>query len=358
MIIAVDAGMLGITDERLKVGVWRVAVNFLTQLGKIDKRNTYRLYSFAPIPASLMKQFGPRMENRVLAPGTGWMSVRLPLEFVLRTPDVFLGLAQALPRWHGRSLGFVYDLGFLAYPEAYPDSHTKLATQTEKMVRRADHIIAISEATKKDIGKQYGTDPKSITVAHPGVSSLFSLRGPRHLTKTPYFFIAASLKPGKNIPLAIRVLAKFNKQTDTPHTLIIAGSTYWLDPMIGKTIEELEMGKYVDLVGFVPDKKLSALYRGAAAVLIPSLIEGFCLPAVEAMACGTPVIASPAGALPEIIGTAGIIADANEQSFLTAMKKITSDASYRASLVRAAGIQARKFRWDRFARTVLRQYSV
>ncbi len=354
MIIAVDTGMLGASDERLKVGVWRVATNLLIQLGKIDKDNTYRLYSFTPIPPELLRQFGSRMENRVLAPGTGWMSVRLPLEFMLRTPDIFLGLAQAVPRWGGKNIGFIYDLGFLHHPQAYPGSYAKLTAQTRKVVKRAQKIITISHATKEDICKTYAIPPEKIKVAYPGVGKPFSAQGKSKKTKKPYFLFVGALKRGKNVPLLLRAFAVFKKQTKASHELFLIGSNYWMDSKIDEAIQELNIGGTVKTLGYIPDETLAQYYREATALVVPSLVEGFCLPAVEAMACGTPVIASGAGSLPEIVGSGGVIVGSNDvKELASAMGKVANDEAYRNSLAKEAIRQASKFRWDRFAKTVL-----
>ena len=151
MKIGVDAGMLGITDERLQVGVWRVAKELLTQLGRMDKVNTYVLYSFRPIPKDVMQSFGHAMTNRVLSPSLGWMQVRLPIELLLRPVDVFLGLSQALPMTATKTIGVVYDLGFLKHPALYPNSAAKLVSQTQYLTRTADAIMTISEAIKKKL---------------------------------------------------------------------------------------------------------------------------------------------------------------------------------------------------------------
>ena len=354
MIIAVDAGMLGAGDEGLKVGVWRVAANLLMALGRLDKKNTYRLYSFAPIPQDLMEKFGPQMENRVITPGTGWMSVRLPLEFILRPPDVFLGLAQALPRWTGKKIGFIYDLGFISHPGAYPDSRRKLTANTRKTIRRASQIITISHATKKEIQDHYHLPSGNIAVAYPGVSAPFAKAKTARAARHPYFLLAGALKRGKNVSAALQAFAVFKKETGLAHELVLIGSDYWMDPEIKKTIKELELQDSVKVLGFVSDEKLASYYQRATALLVPSLIEGFCLPAAEAMACGTPVIASRVGSLPEVIGNGGVLISPGDiAGFARAMKKIAEDAKYRKRLSEAALVQASAYRWERFARTIL-----
>src|SRR3972149_3375119 len=137
MKIGVDGGALSITDDRLKVGVYRVVYNLLRELGKINTENTYYIYSFIPIEREVMKQFGPRMINKVLRPQKGWFSLRLPLELSLNPVDLFLGTSQAVPSSTSHNIGFIYDLGFLYYPDAYPGSYEKLKKQTRELVRKS-----------------------------------------------------------------------------------------------------------------------------------------------------------------------------------------------------------------------------
>lgn len=342
MIIGVDAGALSISDNRLKLGVYWVNVNLLRQLSKIDTKNTYRLYSFMPIDLD----FGPRMENRVLRPARGWFSVRLPIELRLHPVDVFLGLSQAIPVSRARNIGFIYDLGFLHYPDAYPSSQKKLTRITADLVKRSDHIVTISHVVKEDMVKHFAQ--RDVTVAYPGVGEVFTPLGANHKQKNPYFIFVGALKRGKNIPFLLRGFASFLKQVKKPYDLYLVGSDYWLDPQI-----ELKNIAYIKRFGFVPDSKLAELYRGAIAFVSPSLWEGFCLPAVESMACGTPVIGSTTGAFPEIVGSAGILADPHDEKSLTnALIKIAKDKTLRKKLAKAAIRRAKTFSWKKMAHAV------
>ena len=177
---------------------------------------------------------------------------------------------------------------------------------------------------------------KNITVAYPGVDNTFTSSGAKYKNKNPYFLFVGALKRGKNIPFLLRSFAKFLKQIKKPYDLILVGSDYWLDPGIS-------FGPHVKFLGFVEDKILASLYRGALAFVSPSLWEGFCLPAAEALSCGTAVIASKTGAFPEIVGKSGTLVDpTNEEeltkAFHTYAKKIS--------------IQPKKFSWSTFAHTV------
>lgn len=358
MIIGVDAGALAITDERLKVGVWRTSYNLLRELSKLDRKNDYRLYSFRPLDEGLVKSFGGRMTNRVLRPLPGWFTLRLPIELRLNPVDIFLGLSQAIPfSAPKKSLGFVYDLGFLHYPQAYRGTLRQLKRHTEELVRRASQIVAISKTTATDIVKTYHYPSKNITVAYPGVAAQFTSVGAKYTGKNPYFLFVGALKRGKNIPAAIRAFAKFLNQTKKPYDFLIIGGNYWEDDRIKQTIEELHLGKRVKLLGHAADSELPKFYRGATALVVPSLWEGFCLPAVEAMASGCPVVASTQGSLPEIVGDAGIsVSPMDVEAITRAMVEFTQNLPRRKVAV-AKGLARRKlFSWRKMAETVAKLY--
>ena len=349
MIIGVDAGCLGIKDERLKVGVYQVVFNLLFQLGKIDKKNNYRLYSFNPIEPKVMKQFGNRMENLVLHPARGWMQLRLPAEFLSRKPDVFLALGQAMPRFHPfKTIGFVYDLAFEFYPDCYPDSLAKLRKNTKYLVKKADYLVTISKSSKKDIIQLYNVPEQKIKVFYPGVGSTFTPHGQKHSLGASYFLFVGALKRLKNIPFIIKGFTKFLTQSKQNFYLVIAGGDLWFDPKISKTNPKIK------LLGYVPEKNLPALYRGTMAFISPSLYEGFGMTLLEAMACGCPVITTDKGAMPEVVGKAGILVDPyNIDELVRAMKKISEDKSLRIT-IRDKGLkQGRQFTWEQFTQGIL-----
>jgi glycosyltransferase involved in cell wall biosynthesis len=355
MIIGVDAGALSIRDDRLKVGVYRVTVNLLRELGKIDKTNQYRLYTFLPIAPSQMKEFGPRMKNVVVRPAIGWSMIQIPIELRRHPVDVFLGLSQMIPFSRTRTIGFVYDLGFLRYPGAYPGSLARLEMQTKQLIKRSDHIVTISKSTQADIVGAYRIDKKRVTVNYPGIDQRFTLSGPKHKEKHPYVLYVGALKRGKNIPFAIRAFNKFVDKTKKPYNFLLVGGDYWADSTIPQMIEKLGLWNRVKLVGFVSDRNLPSYYRGATALFLTSLWEGFCMPATEAMRSGCPVVFSRTGSLPEIVGDTGLVfAKGNETEAVDALAKITCSSSLRKKLV-SSGIQrSKQFTWRGFAQSVYR----
>lgn len=361
MTIGVDAGALSIDDDRLKVGVYRVTKHALASLAAIDRKNPYRLYTFTAIEEGIASGFKGRAEVRQL-PKRGWQRVWLPLELTRRPVDVFLGFAQSLP--HSKTsynMGFVYDLGFLYHPEAYGPSAKTLKNQTGALVRRADHIITISSATKSDLIREYGLPKEKITVAYPGVDAAFSPGGEKYVGLNPYFLFVGSLTKTKDIPTLLFAFAEFLKKikidsgsragmTSQLYDLYLIGGDYWPDPAIEEAIKALHLEDRVKKIGFVGDTELPKYYRGALAFVTTALQEGFCLPAAESMACGTPVVAIDRGALKEIVGEGGIIIS-QKSSFAEAIAMMT-DQKEREKFVNKAIVQSKKFKWEAFAKQI------
>ncbi len=343
MVIGVDAGALSITDDRLKVGVYRVTKQALGSLAKFDRENHYRLYTFLPVEQGIVKAFEGRVEEVVL-PMRGWQRVWLPIELHKRPVDVFLGMSQALPfSKTSYNIGFIYDLGFFYHAEAYGKSAITLKKQTDNLVRRSDHIITISHATKADLTREYGLSKEKITVAYSGVDTVFSPAVEKYTGANPYFLFVGSLNKAKDIPTLLESFAKLRG-----YDLYLVGGDYWPDRAIEETIKKFHLASRVKMLGFVPDETLPAYYRGATAFVTTALQEGFCLPAAESMACGTPVVALGRGALGEIVGEGGIVTTNLEE----AMRKMT-DKNIRARYSKKAIIQAKKYRWEKFAQQIL-----
>jgi glycosyltransferase involved in cell wall biosynthesis len=354
MIIGVDAGALSISDERLKVGVYRVTYNLLKVLGSIDTKNTYRLYTFLPIPKESMMEFGPQMTNVVLHPSIGWSKIRLPLELSVHPVDIFLGLAQALPKTSAKKIGFIYDLGFFYNPQVYGDGVNKLIVQTDDLVAHADSIVTISESSKKDIVDHYGVKPDEIYMFHPGVDARFNPVGKKHTATNPHILFVGSLTKSKHVPLALQAFRLFLDKIKKQYTFILVGGDYWPDPQIEETVKKLDLRRNVQFAGYVGDEDLLLYYRGAHAFITTACHEGFCLPAVEAMACGTPVVAVDRGAMREIVSAGGILSESDHPDNIAAALYAAVNNPVTRKKLQAQAIQsASHYSWSTFGSSVL-----
>lgn len=360
MVIGVDAGCLGIHDKRLQVGVYQVAKNLFEELGKIDKKNKYVLYSFYPIERGVMKGFGERMENRILN-SKGWLKIQLPFAILKNKVDIFLGLSQAIPGTlpfssHPYTIGFMYDIAFQKFPNMYFDSSKKLQAQTDYLIKNADKIIAISETTKKDIIHEYKINSKKIDVLHLGVSKEFNQNDKKYLSKNPYFLYVGALKPIKNVPTIIQAFSYFVEKTNFDYELYIVGGDKWLDEKITITLQQIspEVKNKIYFLGYVDNEILTNLYRGATVFISPNFYEGFGLTFLEAMISGCPVIGSTAGSIPEVVGEAGILVNSQDEKAIgEAMVRIVKDKKLRNELVKEGINRSKKFSWEKFGKGVL-----
>jgi alpha-1,3-rhamnosyl/mannosyltransferase len=305
MTIGIDAGALSVTDDRLKVGVYRVTESLVDAVLSFPAGVNLRRYGFGQMKKPA--EFSERVADVIIRPPTGYMSVRLPIELLLHPVECFIAASQAVPSWTGSPvLGCIYDLSFYREPDAYPGSYASLVSHTEQVVKKSKHIVTISECVKSDIVKQFSIPPERITVAYPPVDPRFRIEGQGYRHPRPYFLSVGALKIGKHIPTMIEAFAKFS-ESHPDIDLLIAGGDFWPDDHIDRAIKKHHLESRVILLGHVADDVLNGMYRSAIALLTVSPNEGFCLPAAESMASGIPVIGVSSGAMPETVGTGGIL---------------------------------------------------
>ncbi|KKP59142.1 MAG: Glycosyl transferase group 1 [Candidatus Gottesmanbacteria bacterium GW2011_GWA1_34_13] len=351
--IGIDCGSLTPADEREKTGVATVVSNLLTSLSEIDQRNRYFLYGFGEIPSKIIQEFGNRAK-KIILPKFGFEKIWLPLALKLTKPQIFIASSQVIISPEIPTLGFVYDVAFLKFPKLYKNFQ-KLKINTKKLVYSAKHIITISEASKQDIIEAYHLNDDFVTVAYPGIEKIFTMVGTKYVDTIPYFLYVGALKKTKNVPQIITGFAQFLQNATKPYRLVLVGSDRDLDPEIASTIKKLNLNKKVIIKGYVARHNLPKYYRGAVALVTPALYEGLGLPIIEAMACGTVVIAASNSSMPEIIQKAGILVNAQEAtSIANALSEIAQNDSLRNKLSKASTKQSQKFNQVKFTRTVLK----
>jgi glycosyltransferase involved in cell wall biosynthesis len=256
----------------------------------------------------------------------------------------------------------VHDLSPIVTPEFY-DSRRRLwhlFINIKKSLHRANHILAVSEFTKKELIRIYGLSENKITVTHLGVQpNLFrpnladeKLRRVRNIYGLPgsFYLFIATLEPRKNISNLIKA---FEQQTNDVD-LVIAGREGWKYSTILEQIAQSPKRHRIRYIGYVEEEHKPYLLKLAQALVWPSFYEGFGLPPLEAMAVGTPVITSQVTALPETVGSAAIMVDPYSVTDLAqAMAVVASDAALRADLVARGHVQAKKFTWQATAEKTL-----
>ena len=236
------------------------------------------------------------------------------------------------------------------------------------LARRQHRIIAISQTTAQDLKRFFGLKDRQITVIHNGLDHDRFSPAPTGIARAvaeqqfnlrqPYLLYVARLEhPGKNHVRLITAFAQFKTETRSPAQLVFAGGDWHGAEAIHQAIAQSPFRQDIRCLGFVSDEDLPRLYRGAESVIYPSLYEGFGLPALEAMACGCPVLCSNRGALPEVAGDAAVLVDPEDTEALASqMKRLATDEVLRERL-RTAGIaRAKQFDWNETAARTLEVY--
>ena len=257
----------------------------------------------------------------------------------------------------------VHDLAFLATPEAFHASKRRyLALMTRRSVRRARRVIAVSAHTKGDLVRHFGVQPEKITVIPNAVETRF--RPPESAAEVEAFktthglpdrfiLFVGTLEPRKNLRRLIKAFEIIARDDPAIH-LAIVGASGWLNSDLAPLVRARGLATRVTFAGYISDEELPRWYQAASVFCYPSLYEGFGLPVLEAMACGTPVVTAATSSLPEVAGGAAILVDPTDTHAIAAgIDDLLGDPARRETL-RAAGLaRARAFSWERTAAETL-----
>jgi len=268
-----------------------------------------------------------------------------------------------------RSVVTIHDLTLWFFPGRKQKGAFKQALYRiviRQSCRNARHIIAITEATKRDIVKLLKIDPAKITVVYEAASeryhqlvqpaNLEQIKRKFNITK-PYFLYIGQWRAHKNVVRLIRAFALLRRRYQLDYQLVLGSKIDSAYPEIISTIKELGLQDDVVLTGYLADEELPYLYNGAECFVFPSLYEGFGLPPLEAMACGTPVVSSNVSCMPEVLGDAAVYFDPlNVEDMAKAMAEVGKNYTLKREL-KAKGLkQAKLYSFDRMAEETLAVY--
>ena len=356
-------------------GIGRYTRGLVRALAPLALEDTLTLFTSEapperyPLPSAeqarlVVRRIGHRSLTRV------WhrLHIPVPAELLMGPADVIHGPDFVLPpAIFARRVVTIHDLAYLRYPEfAQPGITAFLSTEVPRALRAADHIIAVSETTASDLIQRLAVSRERISVIYPGVDSIFthpagdpSLQETRRLFQLaePFILAVGTIEPRKNYEALIRAFAEASRQPDGPRLLVFAGRRGWDSDSILNAGSRFQAAGKIRFLGYVPDDKLAVLYQAATALAMPSHYEGFGVPLVEAMASGTPVIASTGGSLPEIAGDAALlVAPEDIDGLKDALLQISGDADLRARLIAHGRARSQLFTWEAAARAHLRIY--
>ena len=254
----------------------------------------------------------------------------------------------------------IYDVIALQHPEWCKRSnsiHYRLALPSS--ARRAERIVVPSETTRRDLLKHVALDESRIRVIPLGISDVFlSSRGSEradgpHRLPDRFILFVGQLEPKKNLHRLIDAFQMIKQNGRIPHKLVIAGPAGWRCADLPRRIRAAGLEDDVVMTGYIPDRDLPGLFSRADLFAFPSLYEGFGLPPLEAMACGTPVVASNTGAIPEVLGEAAVLVDPhNSADIAAAMDLVLTNPALHANLTAAGAQRAARFTWRAHAEAV------
>ena len=291
-------------------------------------------------------------------------------EWLLGPVDVVHSTTFCVPQFclrPKRLVVTIYDLSFIMHPELHlPANVAHCLSGTRQAIERADAIIAISEHTRRDLVERLGAPAERIVVtplAHD--ADLARVTDPRRRAAVreryglPEHFVLflGALEPRKNLQRLLEAYAALPPPLRRDVHLVVAGMRGWLNDSIRARVAELGLEGSVRFAGYIDDQDLAAVYSLATIFAYPSLYEGFGLPVLEAMACGTPVLTSDASSLPEVAGDAAVLVSPTDvDAIASGLRRLLESASLRDELSVRGITRAARFSWDRCARQTLDVY--
>lgn len=306
--------------------------------------------------------------------GILWNRLRVPLPAdrvvggadVVHAPDFVLP-----PLARARSVVTIHDLSFLVVPEASdPGNRAYLSHQVPRAARRASLVVAVSEATRRDVIERLGIAPGRVVTVPNGVDPHFRSLSYDEITPLapalrarlglpPRFLLhVGTIEPRKNLVRLIHAYARLVAHgRDAEHDLVLAGRPGWMYESVYQAAAHSGLARRIHFLNYVPERDLPMLYNLATVFVYPSLYEGFGLPVIEAMACGTPVLTARTPALVEISGTAAMLIDPRAEETITAALELLLENPAMLAHLHTVGLQqAARYPWTASANQMIGVY--
>lgn len=375
MKISVDVQPL-LSGNKTGIGFYETEV--LNALSELDNNNEYYLnfFSLRNTRSKIEcaeKLFGGKGKIQICKWASYsvvkklWYLFPVPYKcFFREETDVSLFFNYYVPPFtYGKTITVIHDMTVKDMPETMSTKTRFALSHTLKQsIKRADKIVTVSEFSRERISYYYDIPIEKIEIVtngyredmfhnNYGKNKIDSVKLKYKITGD-YLLYLGTLEPRKNIERLIKAFAQLKRDLSDCHKLVLAGGKGWLYDSIFETVKRLNLEQDVIFTGYVEDKDVPLLMSGALVFCFPSLYEGFGIPPLEAMACGTPVITSNTSSLPEVVGDAAILVDPlSVDSISDALKKVVGDESLRREMSKKGLEQCRKFSWRKSAETLL-----
>jgi len=358
-------------DARLvyysRAGIGQYILGLVEGLSKIDEENEYVLLQSRKDEAILADRAN-FFKKSIWTPSHHRLEqFALPFEIaplrldILHSPDFIPPFRRDY-----KSLITVHDLAFILYPHFLTHESARYYGQIDRAVRDADHIIADSQSTRRDIISFLGVAESKITVIYAAASSKYRPIQDEHSLKQirdkygldrPFMLFVSTIEPRKNLPALLRAYRQLLDHYKLEVRLVVAGQRGWFSGEVFALTQTLKLNEDVLFLGHVPTNDLLLLYNAARVLVHPSFYEGFGLPPLEAMSCGTPTVVANVSSLPEVVGDASLlVAPEDVQGWTVAMWRVLTDESLRSELADKGLKRAQLFSWEKAAQETLKLY--
>ena len=363
MRIAID--VRAATRQPSGVGIYTRTL--VAALARREEDDRYLLLSNRPVQLETQLPDNFDVLDQPYPIGNLWLQTHCPTILRRQNIDVFHGTNFLAPlRGSCPVVLTIHDLSSFLFPELHTWRNNLVQRSLPWMIKRAARIIAISENTKRDLISHLHAPEEKIRVVHNACPPCFEIPDDRatrerikrelHLPER-YFLFVGTLEPRKNLGFLLEAFARFTERNAGATKLVLAGTDGWGSQEIRAKHQRLGLGERVVFTGYIEQSKLPAVYRGAQALIMPSVYEGFGLPLVEAMTCGTPVVAAANSALPEVVGDAAVLVDNHDvQQLAEMLVLIDQDETVRIKHSQAGLELAKRFRLDNFAAATYEVY--
>lgn len=362
-----------------KSGVGYYTYNLINALQRVDLKNEYTLLFWKLRGAKKIGAIKVEAKNFKLK------AIRFPYHLFYKLYKFGLGIPLNLfvrahdltlftnfvrfPVFNSKSVVIIYDLSYIKYSQYADTKNFAFLTKFVPLsIKESDHIITISESSKKEIMSYYKVPEEKTSIINPAIDkNFFKISSPKEINKIKqkykinknYFLFTSTLEPRKNIIGIVKSYLSLPQEIKKNYDLVLTGGQGWKDEELLQEIKKAQdAGDKIIQTGYVLEEDLPPLYSGATLFLYPSFYEGFGIPILEAMACGVPVIASRKYSMPEVGGDAALYV--NDPKDIDEIKsnilKIINNEDIKKEMVKKGFEQIKKFSWEESARKLVKVF--